>query len=109
MTETPVADTVTLVASHPEHCLDCFRLIRPGERLYQGEDYTVLCPTCHGSLLIVEDYQTLTTASGLGVDCGNGLIRIRRDGTVIVIGTQEVRHLVDALVGGVARVVDEQV
>lgn len=62
MTQTHPADTLTLIASHPDQCLDCFRLIRPREMYYQGKDNTVLCPTCHGSLLIGEDFQTLTTA-----------------------------------------------
>jgi hypothetical protein len=66
----PAEDTLGLIASAPEHYLDCFRLIRPGERYYQGKDNTVLCPTCHGSLLIGEEFGTVTTASGLAVDYG---------------------------------------
>ncbi|MFC2030030.1 hypothetical protein ACFLWA_04795 [Chloroflexota bacterium] len=38
MTQTHPEDTLALIASHPAHRLDCFRLIRPGERLYQGAD-----------------------------------------------------------------------
>ena len=29
--------TIALIATEPEHCLDCFRLIRPGETYHQGK------------------------------------------------------------------------
>jgi hypothetical protein len=61
-----------------------------------------------GSLLIGEDYVTVQAADDLAVDVGGGLLRVRREGAAIVILSQEVRHLVDALVEGAARVVEEQ-
>ena len=45
----------------------------------------MLCPPCYGSLLLGEEFQTLTTASGLAVDYGGGLIRVRREGAAIVL------------------------
>lgn len=107
MTETQHEDTLALIATHPEHCLDCFRLIRPGETCHQGADSTVLCPACFSGLLIGEDFGTVTTTSGLVVDYGGGLIRVRREGAAIVVRPREVRHLVDAVVEGAARLVDE--
>ena len=49
------------------------------------------------------------TASGLAIDYGGGLIRIHRDGAAIVVRTQEVRHLLDALVEGATWTVNTQV
>ncbi len=100
MAQTQRQDTFALIATTPEHCLDCFRLIRPGETYHQGADNTVLCSACFGSLMIGEDFQTVTTVSGLAVDYGGGLIRVRWDGAATVLRPQEVRHLVDSLVGG---------
>ena len=103
-------DRLALIAPHPEHCLDCYRLIRPGDKYYQGKDSTALFPTCHGSLLIGVEFEIVTTASGLAVDDGGGLIGIRRDGAAIVVPgapglrrTEGVRHLVDALVEAVSQ------
>ena len=79
MTQDDLADTLTLIASHPDHCLDCFRLIRPGEIYHQGADNTVLCPSCFGSLRIGEDFETVTAADDLAVDVGGGLLRVRRE------------------------------
>lgn len=93
-------EMVSASAIAPDHCLDCYRLIRPGQRFYQGSGGTALCPTCHGRLLIGEEYRTLTTTSGLVVDYDGGLIRIRRDGAAIVVKPQEVSLLAGALGAG---------
>ena len=98
MTQPHPEETLALIVATPDHRLDCFRLIRPGRNYYQGNGNTVLCPTCCGNLLIGEDSQALTTTSGLIVDYGGGLIRIRREGATIEVKTRAVRHLVDALV-----------
>ena len=45
----------------------------------------------------------------MAVDCGAGLIRMRREGAAIIVTPGEVRHLVDALVEVATRMVDEQV
>ena len=69
----------------------------------------MLCPSCFASLRIGEDYETFPAANDLVVDVGGGLLRVRREGAAVVVKSQEVRHLVDALVEGAALVVDEQV
>ena len=51
----------------------------------------------------------LEAANDLAVDVGGGLLRVRREGAAIIVKPQEIRRLVDALVEGAARVVDEQV
>jgi len=68
ITQTPAADTIALVASEPEHCLDCFRMIRPGETYHLGKNGTVLCPMCVSGLL---------TATPDPTNLPSGLIRER--------------------------------
>ena len=85
MTQGQHEDTLARIATTPERCLDCLRLIRPGDNYHQGKDNTVLCPTCHGSLLIGEGFWTVTTASGLAVDYGGGVTRVRREGAASVL------------------------
>jgi hypothetical protein len=97
-----------LTAAHPEHCLDCFRLIHPGETYYLGKDGTVLCPNCVSDLLIGEDFDTIQATEQVAVDYGGVLIRVGREGAAIIVAPGEVRHLVDALVEAATRVVDEQ-
>jgi hypothetical protein len=109
MTQTPDSDTLALIATNPEHCLDCFRLIRPGETYHQGKDGTVLCPSCVSTLLIGEDFDTIQATERFAVDYGGGLVRVRREGAAIIIAPEEVRHLVDALVEAATWVVDQQV
>ena len=48
-------DTLALIATEPEHCIDCFRLICPGETYHLGKDGTILCPNCVSNLLSGED------------------------------------------------------
>lgn len=109
MTECSPSDTRALTATAPEHCLDCFRLIRPGETYYPGEDDTVLCPICVSNLLIGEDFDTIQATDQGAVDYGGGLIRVRRVEAAIIVAPDEVRYLVDALAKGATRLVDEQV
>lgn len=92
-----------------KHCLDCFRLIRPGEVYHEGKDGTVLCPNCVSNLLIGEDVGTIQATERVAVDYGGGLIRVRREGAAVIVAPGEVRHLVDALVEAATRVVDDQV
>ena len=98
MIYTPTDDKPGFVAEEPEHCHDCCRLIRPGQTYHQRADNTVLCPSCFSSLKIGEDFETFPAANDLAVDVGGGLLRVRREGAAIVVKSQEVRHLVDALV-----------
>jgi hypothetical protein len=76
MTQDLASDTLALIATEPEHCIDCFRLIRPGETYHQGKDNTVLCPTCFSNLLIGEDFDTIQATDQVAVDYGGGLIRL---------------------------------
>jgi hypothetical protein len=101
--------TGAMTATKLEHCLDCFRLIRPGETYHLGKDGTVLCPMCVSDLLIGEEYDTIQATEQVAVDYGGGLIRVRREGAAIIVVPGEVRHLVDALVEAATRVVDPQV
>ena len=39
-------NTLPLIAQQPEHCFECFRLIRPSETYYQTAENTVLCQQC---------------------------------------------------------------
>ena len=80
MTRNSPGEVTALTATAPEHCFDCFRLIRPGETYYPGEDGTVLCPNCVSDLLIGEDFDTIQATDQVAVDYGGGLIRVRREG-----------------------------
>ena len=108
MTQTLSTDTIPRIAREPEHCLDCFCLIRPGEAYHLGKDGTVLCPMCISDLLIGEDFGTIQATEQVAVDYGGGLLRMRREGAAVIIAPQEVRHLVDALVEAATGIVDEQ-
>jgi hypothetical protein len=57
-------DTLPLIVSHPEHCLDCYRLMRPGDTYYPHRDNTALCLTCPVSLPIVEEFKSITATRG---------------------------------------------
>jgi hypothetical protein len=98
MTQISAGDIPALIATNPEHCLDCFRLIRQGETYHQGKDDTVPCPNCVSDLLIGEDVDTIQVTEQVAVDYGGGLIRLRRAGAAIIVAPGEVRHLIDALV-----------
>jgi hypothetical protein len=43
MTDIPNDDNPGFVASEPEHCSACFRLIRPGQNYYLTVENTRLC------------------------------------------------------------------
>ena len=99
MTEIATDDDQSgFVAEEPDHCLDCFRLIHPGETYYPGEDDTVLYPNCVSDLHISGDFDTIHATEKIAVDYGSGLIRMRRAGAAIIVTLGGVRHLVDALV-----------
>ena len=108
MTQPLSHDTIALIATEPEHCLDCFRLVRPGGTFYRGEGGTVLCPMYVSDLLIGEDFDTTQATGKVAVDYEGGLIRLRREGAAIIVAPNQVRHLVDALVEAATRVVNEQ-
>ena len=109
MTLAYTSDTIAHIATAPEHCPDCFRLIRPGESYHLGTDDTVLCPMCVSGLLTGEEFDTIQATERVAVDYGGGLIRLRREGAAIIVAPGEVRHLVDALVEAATTVANEQV
>ena len=109
MSHTLPGDTIALIASESEQCIDCCRLIRPGETYHQGTDNTVLCTMCVCSLLIGEDFDTIQTADHVAIDYGGGLVRLRREGASIVISPREVWHVVDSLVEAGVRFAESQV
>jgi hypothetical protein len=108
MTQTLDRDVPALRATDPEHCLDCLRLIRPGETYHLGKDGTVLCPNCVSNLLIGEEFDTIQATDKVAVDYGGGLIRVRREGAAVIVEPGEVRHLVDALVEAGVQLADKQ-
>lgn len=91
--QTTATETTALIATLPEYCRDCFRLIRPGETYPRGKDGTVQCPSCAKSLLIGEDFETIRAIGELAVEYGDSLIRLRREGAAITIASSEIRHL----------------
>jgi hypothetical protein len=97
VTQNLPGDILAPTATDPEHCLDCFRLIRPGEFYHQGKDGTVLCPNCVSDLLIGEDFDTIQATDQVPVDCGGSWIRLRREGTALMVMPGGVRHLPDGL------------
>ena len=44
MTDTPTDDQPGFAAEEPEHCHDCYRLIRRGERYFPTIEQAVVCP-----------------------------------------------------------------
>jgi hypothetical protein len=100
-------ESTALIVTDPEHCLDCSRLIRPGETYYLGQDDTVLCPTGVSDLLNGEDFETIQETERVAVDYGGGLLRLRREAAAIIIAPEEVRHLADALVEAATRLVEQ--
>ena len=63
---------IAMMGAEPEHCLDCIRLIRPGETYHQGSYGTVLCPNCFSDLLLGEDFATVEATAQTAVDYGGG-------------------------------------
>jgi hypothetical protein len=102
LTETPTKVQPGFVAQEPEHCHDCYRLIRPGQRYFLTIEQAVLCPDC------IRTSDSIRLAGGLSVEVGHDRLLVRRGSDVIEVLAGEVRHLVDALVEGAAGLVDGQ-
>jgi hypothetical protein len=64
-------DTLPLIAQHPEHCFECYHLIRPGETYHQTVENTVLCPECAGEGASMEVLDTLQATDDLVVEVGD--------------------------------------
>jgi hypothetical protein len=92
---------LTLVAQHPEHSHECYRLIRPGETYHHTAENTALCQ----ERADFEVLDTIRVTDDLLVEVGDGQLRVRRGETAVMVYPGEVRHLVDALVeAGVSQV-----
>jgi hypothetical protein len=95
------ADLPGFAAQEPEHCHDCYRLIRRGERCFLTREQAIVCPDCIGA----SDAIRLT--GGLTVEVGEDRLLVRRGSAVVEVFPHEVRHLVDALVEAAVRLVDQ--
>jgi hypothetical protein len=91
MTGTPNADHPGFVASEPEHCSACFRLIRPGQTYYLTIENTVLFADCalgEGVIRVRGD---------LAVEIKRDRLLIQRGKSGVEVCPNEIRHLVNAL------------
>jgi len=102
-------DTLPLIAQHPEHCFECYRLIRPGETYYQTAENTVLCQQCARKGASMEVLDTIQAADDLVVEVSDDRLRVRRGDDSVEVLLTEVRHLVDALGEAAARAVNLQI
>ena len=90
------------MAEEPEHCQACYCLIRPGHTYYLTIGQATLCDGCVGAADAIRVTEDLV----LVVEDGRLLVR-RGDDRVVVL-PHEVRRLVDALVEGALRLVDQK-
>jgi hypothetical protein len=102
-------NTLPLIAQRPEHCFECFRLIRPGETYYQTAENTVLCQQCARKGASMEVLDTVQATDDLVVEVGDDRLRVRRGDDSVEVLLTEVRHLVDALAEAAARAVNQQI
>ena len=96
MTKSPTDDLPGFVADEPEHCHDCYRLIRPGQRYFLTIEQAVVYPDC------VRAVDAIRLKDGLTVEIGKDTRPVRHGGSEVEVFPHEVRHLVDALVKGAA-------
>lgn len=99
MPDTSTHDTHGFVADEPEHCHDCYRLVRPVDTYYLTIDNAVLCTEC------IRAADAIRLSGGLTVEIGEDRLLVRR-GDVVEVMLGEVRHLADAPMEGVARLVE---
>jgi hypothetical protein len=90
MTETPTDDQPGLVAERPEHCHDCYRLIRPGQRYFLTIEQAVVCSDC------VRTADAIHLAGGLTVEVREDGLLVRRGSGTVQVLPHEVRHVVEA-------------
>jgi hypothetical protein len=62
--ETPTDDRPGFVAEEPDHCHDCYRLIRPGETHYLTIKQVVVCPECRRAANAIRLAAGLTVGAG---------------------------------------------
>ena len=88
MTDTPTADHPAFVAEEPEHCPDCCRVIRGGERYFVKVEQAVVCPDW------VRKEDAIRLPGGLTVEIGENRLLLRRGRTEIEALPHEVRHII---------------
>jgi uncharacterized protein (UPF0261 family) len=103
MTETPNDDNPGFIASTPEHCSACFRLIRPGQTYYLTIENTVLCADC-----ALVDW-VIRVRDDLAVEIKRHRLLIRHGKAEAEVFPSEIRHQVNALAEAVARLVDSRI
>ena len=102
MINTPTDDQPGFVAQEPEHCHDCYRLIKIGEIYHLTIDNAILCPDC------IRATDAIRLAGGLTVEVGEDRLLVRRGDDVVEVLPAEVRHSVDALVEAAASLAGRQ-
>ena len=102
MSKSPTDDKPGFVAEEPEHCHACYRLIRPGQTYYLTIENTVLCTDCALSERVIR------VRDDLAVEVKRDRLLIGRGSSEVEVFAGEIRHLVNALVEGAARLVDQQ-
>ena len=100
MTEAPTDEQPGFVAEEPEHCHACYRLIRPGQTYYLTIRQAILCEGC------VRTADVIRVTDDLAVVVEDGRLLVRRGDSAVVVLPHEVRRLVEALVEGVAGLVE---
>jgi hypothetical protein len=78
----------------PEHCHDWCWLIRPAQAYFLTTEQAVVCPDC------VWEADAIRLADGLTLEIEKDRLLVRRGDDVVEVLPREVRHVVDALVGG---------
>ena len=87
-----------LIAQHPEHCHNCYRLILTGEMYNETDEDAWLCEQCAGSQVL----DTIQVTDDLVVELVDDHLMVRRGDKAIMVRLNEVRPLVDASVNGAA-------
>ena len=96
----PTDDKSGFVAEKPEHCFACYRLIRPCQTYYLTIEGVVHCEDCalsEGVVRVRED---------LAVKVKRDWLLVQRGKAEVEIFLGEIRHLVNTLAEGAARLVN---
>ena len=102
MSDIPNGDKPGFVVEKPEHCFACYRLIRPGQIYYLTIEGIVHCEDCALSAGVIR------VREGLASTAKRDRLLVRRGGAEVEVFPSEIRHLVNALVEGAARLVDQK-
>jgi hypothetical protein len=97
MTHTPTDDLPGFVAEESEHCHECYRLIRPGQRYFLTIEQAAVCPDGIGAA------DAVRLAGGLTIEVWEDRLQLRRGSMALVAFPHQVRHRVDALLEAVGR------